>query len=82
MKKVLLYQILVCMGNIKISCNNNKFEISAPTWNDKFELSDGSFSVSDIQDYFEHIEKKHNEEIGNPSIKTYVSKRENINLSF
>ena len=38
--------------NIKRSYNNNKFNISAPTWNDKFELSDGSYSVSDIPDYF------------------------------
>ena len=37
---------------IKISCNNNEFEILTPTWNDKFELPDGSYSVSDIQDYF------------------------------
>ena len=43
--------------NIKSSCNNNKFKISAPTWNDKFELPDGSYSVSDIQDYFEYILK-------------------------
>ena len=41
--------------NIKSSYNNNKFRISAPTWNDKFELPDGSYSVSDIQDYFEYI---------------------------
>ena len=41
--------------NIKSSYKNNKFKISAPTWNDKFELSDGSYSVSDIQDYFEYI---------------------------
>ena len=41
--------------NIKSSYNNNKFEISAPTWNDEFELPDGSYSVSDIQDCFEHI---------------------------
>ena len=34
--------------NIKSSCNNSKFKISAPTWNDKFELLDGSYSVSDI----------------------------------
>ena len=39
--------------NIKSSCNNNKFKISAPPWNDKFELTDGSYSVSVIQDYFE-----------------------------
>ena len=38
--------------NIKSSYKNNKFKISAPTWNDKFELPDGSFSVSHIQDYF------------------------------
>ena len=41
--------------NIKSSYNNNKFKISAPTWSDKFELPDGSYSVSDIQDYFEYI---------------------------
>ena len=39
--------------NIKSSYNSNKFEISAPTWNDEFKLPDGSYSVSDIQDYFE-----------------------------
>ena len=32
--------------------NNNKFKISTPTWNDKFDLPDGSYSISDIQDYF------------------------------
>ena len=41
--------------NIKSSYNNDKFKISAPTWNFKFELPDGSYSVSDIQDYFEYI---------------------------
>ena len=40
-----------------MSCNNNKFKISTSTWNDKFELPDGSYSVSDIQDYFEYILK-------------------------
>ena len=44
--------------NIESSYNNNKFKISAPTWNDKFELPDGSYSVSDIQDYFKYILKK------------------------
>ena len=34
--------------NIKSSYNNNKFKISAPTWNHEFELSDGSYSISDI----------------------------------
>ena len=41
--------------NIKSWYNNSKSKISAPTWNDKFELPDGSYSVSDIQDYFEYI---------------------------
>ena len=43
--------------NIKSSYNNNKFKISVPTWNDEFELPDGSYSVSDIQDYFKYMEK-------------------------
>ena len=63
--------------NIKSSYNKNKFKISASTWNDKFELPDGSYSVSDIQDYFEFILKKHNENINNPSIIIYVNKTEN-----
>ena len=41
--------------NIKSSYNNNKFKIPAPTWNEKFTLPDGSYSISDIQDYFEYI---------------------------
>ena len=43
--------------NIKSSYNNNKFKISAPTWNDEFELPDGSYSILDIQDYFEYFLK-------------------------
>ena len=49
--------------NIESSNNNNKFKISASTWNDKFKLPDGSYSVSDIQDYFEYILKKSMEKI-------------------
>ena len=45
--------------NIKSSYNKNKFKISVPTWNDEFELPDGSYSVSHIQDYFKYILKKH-----------------------
>ena len=45
--------------NKRSSYNNNKFKMSAPTWNYKFELLDGSYSVPDIQDYFECIFKKH-----------------------
>ena len=63
--------------NIKSSYNNNKFEISAPTWNDKFELPDGSYSVSDIQDYFEYILKKHGENSDKPSVQIYVNKIDN-----
>ena len=63
--------------NIKNSYNNNKFKISAPTWNDKFELPDGSYYVSDIQNYFEHILKKHREDIDKPSVPVYVNKVEN-----
>ena len=52
--------------NIKSSNNNNKFKISAPTWNDKFELSYGSYSVAIIQGYFKYILKKHGENIDKP----------------
>ena len=41
--------------NIKSSYKNNMFEITAPTWSDEFELPNGSYSISDIQDYFEYI---------------------------
>ena len=59
--------------NVKSSYNNNKFKISAPTWSEEFELPDGSYSVSDIQDYFEYILKKHS----NPSIRMYINRIEN-----
>ena len=51
--------------------------MSAPTWNAEFELPDGSYSVSDIQDYFEYIIKKHETLTDNPSIRIYVHKTEN-----
>ena len=63
--------------NIKSSYNNNKFKISAPSWSDEFELPDGSYLISAIQDYFKHILKNHNENVDNLSIKTYVNKIEN-----
>ena len=61
--------------NIKSEYNNNKFKISVPTWNDTFNLHDGSYSVSDIPDYFEYIIKKHEtiEDIYNPPIIAYVN---------
>ena len=51
------------MKIIKSSYNNNKFKVSAPTWNDKLELPDRLYSVSDVPDYFEYILKKHEETI-------------------
>ena len=59
---MLLYQILTSTyykwENIKKSYRKNKFKISAPTWNEEFELPDRSYSVSDIQDYYKYIFKK------------------------
>ena len=49
------FSIYYTWENIKSTCDNNKFKISAPTWNDKFELPDGFYSISDIQDYFKYI---------------------------
>ena len=66
MINTLLYQILAF--TIKKSYENNKFKISAPTWNEGFELLDRLYSVSDIQDYFEYILKKHEAVTDHPSI--------------
>ena len=63
--------------NVKSSYNNNKFKISAPTRREEFELPHGSYSVSDIQDYFEYILKKHSESVDNPSIRMYINRIEN-----
>ena len=63
--------------NIKSSYNNNKFKISAQTWNDEFKLPDGSYSVSDTQYYFEYILRKQGEDIDKPSVQIYVHKIEN-----
>ena len=45
--------------NVKSTYNNNKFKISAPTWNETFDLPDGSYNISEIQYYIEYIIKKH-----------------------
>ena len=63
--------------NIKSEYNNNKFKISAPTWNDTFDLPDGSYSIADIQDYFEFIIKKHETLTENPPIQIYPNKIKN-----
>ena len=65
------------MEKYKSSYNNTKFETSFPTWNDKFELPDGSYSILDIQDYFEYIFKKRNKNTDNTSTRIYVNKIHN-----
>ena len=77
MKTLSNLSIYYTWKNIKISYNNNKFKISGPTWNDEFELADGSYSVSNTQDHFQYILKKRRENIDKPSIKIYVNKIEN-----
>ena len=63
--------------NIKSEYKNNKFKISAPTWNDTFDLPDGSYSISDIQDYFEFIIKKHETLNEDLPIEIYPNKIKN-----
>ena len=59
--------------NVKSIYNNNKFKISAPTWNDTFDLPDGSYNTPAIQNYIEYIIKKH-ETIGeNAPILIYAN---------
>ena len=65
------------MQKYKKVIKSNKFEISAPTWNEVFELPDGSYTVSDIQDYFEFITKKHETFTNSPPLRIYVNKIEN-----
>ena len=55
--------------NIKSEFDNNKFKISAPTWNETFDLPDGSYSIADIQDYFKVIIKKYEKLTENPQTK-------------
>ena len=63
--------------NIKQSYKNNKFEISAPIWNENFGLPDGSYSRSNIQENFKYIIKKHETVADNPSIMIYINKKKN-----
>ena len=74
---MLLYQTLAFTIHGQKSYKNNKFKISASIWNEEFELLDGSYSVSDIQNYFKYILKKHDTVTDNPSIMIYVNKIEN-----
>ena len=63
--------------NIKPEYNNNKFKISAPTWKDTFGLPYSSYSIEDIQDYFEFIIKNHEVLTKNPAIQIYPNKIKN-----
>ena len=60
--------------NIKSEYNNNKFKISAPAWNNTFDLPDGSYSIVDIQNYFQFIVKKHETLMENPPVQIYLIK--------
>ena len=63
--------------NVKSTYNNNKFKISAPTWNETFHLPVGSYNISEIQNYIDYIIKKH-KTIGETSpILIYANIRNN-----
>ena len=63
--------------NIRKQCKINKFKIIAPTWSDEFELTDGSYSVSSIQDYIEYIIKKHEILTTISPIHVYINRTNN-----
>ena len=60
-ENMVLANLSICYTrkNVKSTYNNNKFKISPPTWNETFDLPDGSYDISEIQDYIEYIIKKH-----------------------
>ena len=78
-KYIALLNLSICYAwkNIKKSYKNNKFKISASTRKEEFELSDGSYSISNVQEYFEYTLKKHGEKTVNPSININITKIEN-----
>ena len=63
--------------NINSEQENKKFKISAPTWNDTFDLPDGVYSIADIQDYFEFIIKKHKTLTENAPVQIYPNEIKN-----
>ena len=63
--------------NIKSAYNNDRFKITAPTWNNKLDLTDGSYPVSDIQNHFEYIIKEHETIEDNSPIRIYIKKIKN-----
>ena len=60
--------------NIKSEYKNNKLKRHVPTWNDEFNLPGGSYSIEDIQDYFEYNIKKHEAIEDNPPVQIYGNK--------
>ena len=78
-KDTALANLSICFTwrNIKSEFNNNKFKISAPAWNDEFNLPGGSYTVSDIQYCFEYMIKKHETIADNPVVQIYVNKIKN-----
>ena len=71
------FSIYYTWKNVKSIYNNNKFKISAPTWNETFDLPDGSYNISEIQDYIEYIIKKHKTIGENAPILIYANKISN-----
>ena len=63
--------------NVKSIYKKNKFKISAPTWNETFDLPDGSYNISEIQDYIEYIIKKHETIAENAPILIYANTIDN-----
>ena len=63
--------------NVKSAYNNNMFKISAPTWNDTFDLPDGSYNIPAIQNYIEYIIKNHETIAETAPILIYANKISN-----
>ena len=63
--------------NIKSAYSDNKFKTSAPTWNDTFDLTDGSYSITDIQNHVEFIIKKYETLVENLPVQVYPNKIKN-----
>ena len=71
------FSICYTWKNMKSAYSNNKFKTSAPTWNDSFYLPDGSYTIEDIQDYFESIIEEHEVLTEDPPVHIYPNKIKN-----
>ena len=63
--------------NIRKQNKNNELKTIASTWNDEFELADGSYSAPEVQDYIEYIIKKHKALTSIPSFYVYINRINN-----